>query len=135
MAQKVTILIQTPCRFNWSFNYFFINKRAIWFLKEFLLEFSHREKPELSECVVVSYQKSLRQYHNWVVRSIFSIALRSLPTTETFLQSLANEPQVFTMNKKQFELEIKDEMKLVFISIDNILKIIDQLYVDKNLEK
>ena len=39
------------------------------------------------------------------------------------------------MNKKQFELEIKDEMKLVFISIDNILKIIDQLYVDKNLEK
>lgn len=110
-------------------------KRAIWFLREFLYEFSNREKPDLSECVYISYQKSLRQYHNWVVRSIFTLALRSLPSTELFLQGLAIEPHIFLKDKKEFENQIKDEMKLIFYAIDNILKIINELYVREKLEK
>lgn len=110
-------------------------KRALWFLKEFLYEFSKSEKPDLTECVYLSYQKSLRQYHNWVVRSIFSLAVRSLPTTDLFLQGLAIDPEVFLSNKKDFERYVKEEMRLILLSIENILRIINDMYSVKNLEK
>jgi len=110
-------------------------KRAICFLKEFLLEFSNKEQPNLNELIYLSYQRSLRQYHNWVVRSIFSIAVRSLPTTDVFLQTLAIDPKCYLNDKKNFELLIKIEMKQQFLAIDKIMNIINKFYIDKKLEK
>lgn len=110
-------------------------KRAIWFLKEFMVEFSSKEKPDLTECVYLSYQNSLRQYHNWVVRSIFSIALRSLPTTDTFLQGLANDPQNYLNDKKEFERQIKNEMKVILVDIEKCLMLINNLYAEHKLDK
>jgi hypothetical protein len=109
--------------------------RAISFLREFLHEFSRKQDPDLTECVCISYQNSLKQYHNWVVRSIFSIALRSLPTKENFLQGLANDPDEFVRNKEEFEIQIKNEMRLIFQGIDVVLNIIDEFYAKNNLEK
>jgi hypothetical protein len=89
----------------------------------------------LTDCVCVAYQNSLKMHHNWVVRSIFSIALRSLPTTEKFVCGLANDPNDFLLNKKEFHLQIKNEMKLIFQGIDNVLNIINEFYARNNLEK
>lgn len=57
----------------------------------------------MSECVHFSYQKTLRQHHNFVVRSIFSLAMRSLPTKEEFYKRLVNDHSVYLDNKEQFE--------------------------------
>ncbi len=109
--------------------------RAICFLREFLREFSSKEKPDLNDCVYQSYQLSLRQYHNWVVRSIFSLAVRSLPTTESFLQGLAIDPQVFLDDKSEFERLIKEEMKNIYNGVDKCLNLINKFYADNRLEK
>ena len=98
-------------------------------------EFSEREKPDLTECICASYQKSLRQYHNWVVRSLFSLALRSLPSTDTFLLTLAIEPECYLSDKEEFERHIKAEMKIIAATIGNILNIINEMYNKNNLEK
>lgn len=109
-------------------------KRAVWFLREFLHEFSRKEEPDMSECVYESYQKSLRQYHNWVVRSIFSLAMRSLPSKESFLEGLAVNNQDFLKNKKLFENQVKADMKLLVSGIDISLNLLNEFYSKNNLE-
>jgi hypothetical protein len=86
------------------------------------------------ECVYISYQKTLRQYHNWVVRSIFSLAMRSLPTKEAFLEGLAVDNKDYLNNKKLFEYQIKMDMKLLVGGIDVSLSLINEFYTKNNLE-
>jgi hypothetical protein len=69
------------------------------------------------------------------VRSIFSIAVRSLPTTESFLQGLANDPQIFLDDKQEFERQIKEEMKNVYFGVDACLNLINEMYAENRLEK
>lgn len=109
-------------------------KRAIWFLREFLYEFSNKEDPDMAMCVYESYQRTLRQYHNWVVRSIFSLAMRSLPTKESFLEGLAVDGQDYLKNKQLFENQCKMDMKVIINGIDIPLNIINEFYSKNNLE-
>jgi pleckstrin family protein A (phosphoinositide binding specific) protein 8 len=81
-------------------------RRAIWFLQEFMREFTLRFNPDIGECVNGAYSNTLKQYHNWVVRSIFSLAVRSVPTKEDFLKTLAINQQDFLDNKKAFEKQV-----------------------------
>jgi hypothetical protein len=108
--------------------------RAIWFLREFLYEFSSRKIPEIADCIYTSYQKTLRQYHNWVVRSIFSLAMRSLPTTSAFLEGLATHNQDYLNNKDLFLEQIKKDMTTLVDGIDISLNLINEFYSKNNLE-
>jgi pleckstrin family protein A (phosphoinositide binding specific) protein 8 len=81
-------------------------RRAIWFLKEFMHEFTLRFNPDIGDCVNGAYNNTLKQYHNWVVRSIFSLAVRSVPTKEDFLKTLAINHDDFLNNKKAFEKQV-----------------------------
>ena len=76
-------------------------------MREFLKEFSSKDDPNMSECVLNSYHNTLKKYHNWVVRSIFSIAMSALPSKEDFLYELAVEKSDFVNNKKIFEHQVK----------------------------
>lgn len=60
----------------------------------------------MSECVHLSYQNTLKQYHNFVVRSIFSLAMRSLPTKEEFYKRLVADQSVYLDNKEKFENQV-----------------------------
>lgn len=88
----------------------------------------------MAMCVYESYQRTLRQYHNWVVRSIFSLAMRSLPTKESFLEGLAVDGQDYLKNKQLFENQCKMDMKVIINGIDIPLNIINEFYSKNNLE-
>lgn len=81
-------------------------RRGIWFLREFMYNFVNSYDPNISECVYVSYQYTLKQYHNWVVRSIFSLAMRSLPTTDDFLKGMAINQIDYNTNKQRFLYQV-----------------------------
>lgn len=78
----------------------------MWFLREFLHEFSKSHDSEMSKCVNISYQNTLKQYHNFVVRSIFSLAMRSLPSKEEFYRRLVADHAIFLENKVVFERQV-----------------------------
>ena len=54
----------------------------------------------------MAYTKTLKQYHNWVVRGIFSLALRSVPGKENFLACLSVDPNDFYNNPEGFEKQV-----------------------------
>ena len=80
--------------------------RAIWFMREFMQQFVDALDPVMTECVYVSYQSTLRVHHNWVVRSLFSLAMRSLPSKDEFLKGLALNPHDFLDNKERFHMKV-----------------------------
>jgi pleckstrin family protein A (phosphoinositide binding specific) protein 8 len=108
--------------------------RAVWFIREFIHEFSKSVNPEMGNCVYFAYQNTLKQYHNWVVRSIFSLAMRSLPTKDDFLKGLATKPEDYLNNKTLFEKQIVEEMKKTLTSIDSLLNAIRYFYRERKLE-
>ena len=128
-------------------------------MKEFLSEFSVKPDPIMTECVNAAYQNTLRQYHNWVVRGIFSLAVRSLPLKDDFLKGLAVKPDDYINNKPTFEKQvyydinnakktsqmlykmctcfcqqIKDDMKCIASCMHMQLEIIKKFYIDRNLD-
>jgi hypothetical protein len=74
-------------------------RRALGFIAEYMHEFSRSYTSIPSECLYAAYQLTLRQYHNWVVRGIFSLAMRSMPTNEDFIKSLLASPDDYNHNK------------------------------------
>jgi pleckstrin homology domain containing family A member 8 len=64
-------------------------KRAIWFLREFFHELIYAKNGEINACIAKSYELTLKQYHNWIVKGIFSIALKAVPTRENFFRGLS----------------------------------------------
>lgn len=80
--------------------------RAVWFLREFMSQFMQSYDPNVNECVYISYQVTLRAHHNWVVRSLFSLAMRSLPSKDEFLKGLAINPTDYLDNKERFQSKV-----------------------------
>jgi pleckstrin family protein A (phosphoinositide binding specific) protein 8 len=110
-------------------------RRAVWFLREFMYNFvTAQYEPDINECVYVSYQYTLRQYHNWVVRSIFSLAMRSLPSKEDFLKGMAINAKDYLNNKREFHMQVVFQMRVVIEGIDRAINAIKDFYEANNLE-
>jgi len=109
-------------------------RRAIWFLREFFNEFSKKKNPEMHECVYIGYQNSLRQHHNFVVRGIFKLAVKALPTKDDFIKSLAVNKDDFLENKTKFEKQILEDMKVYAVGIDKCLDLLEKFYKSHSLE-
>eukprot|EP00045_Choanoeca_perplexa_P015778 m.203918 g.203918 ORF g.203918 m.203918 type:complete len:200 (-) comp17078_c0_seq1:3751-4350(-) len=64
-------------------------KRALTFIRIFLRELVKGEKP--ADSATTAYGESLRKYHNFLVRGIFSVAMRACPTREKLMATLAKD--------------------------------------------
>ncbi|CAF0867224.1 unnamed protein product [Brachionus calyciflorus] len=109
-------------------------RRAVWFLREFLSNFSKSMDSVMSECVHISYQKTLKQYHNFVVKSIFSLAMRALPSKDEFYKRLVADHSVYLNNKSQFEHQVMEEMKVTVKGIDRVIDLIKDFYLKNKLD-
>ena len=108
--------------------------RALWFLSEYMNEFSRSHASIPSECLYMAYQETLKQYHNWVVRGIFALTMRSCPSKDDFVKSLITNPENYMEKKYEYTTMIMEDMKLMQTGIDRLLKIIKEFYQSKNLE-
>ncbi|XP_028605976.2 pleckstrin homology domain-containing family A member 8 isoform X1 [Podarcis muralis] len=106
-------------------------KRGLKFLKEFLKELKNGEK-NIQTALNNAYGKTLRQYHGWVVRGVFALALRASPTYADFVAALSlgeceNQEEAF-YNGMQRDLDI------YLPAMENQLCILDALYDEHGLE-
>ncbi|XP_039592596.1 pleckstrin homology domain-containing family A member 8 isoform X2 [Polypterus senegalus] len=106
-------------------------KRGLKFLKEFLGEVNQGER-DIHNALNNAYGKTLRQYHGWVVRGVFALALRAAPTFDVFTAALvSNEGDE---KKKSFFQGMHRDLNNYLPAMENQLGILDAIYEEFGLE-
>ncbi|MBN3281920.1 PKHA8 protein, partial [Polyodon spathula] len=106
-------------------------KRGLKFLKEFLAEVNNGEK-NICAALNNAYGKTLRQYHGWVVRGVFALALRAAPSYEGFAAALvSNEGD---QRKVGFPKGMHRDLDVYLLAMEHQLAILDAMYEEYSLE-
>ncbi|CAL8247060.1 unnamed protein product [Lota lota] len=106
-------------------------RRGLRFLKEFLSEV-HSGEQDIHGALNNAYGRTLRQYHGWVVRGVFALALRASPSYESFTAALVS--QEGDQLKPGFTSGMQRDLGVYLPAMENQLSILDNLYDEYSLE-
>uniref|UniRef100_A0A8C2CL54 Pleckstrin homology domain-containing family A member 8 n=1 Tax=Cyprinus carpio TaxID=7962 RepID=A0A8C2CL54_CYPCA len=106
-------------------------KRGLKFLKEFLSEINTGIK-DVQGALNKAYGKTLRQYHGWVVRGVFALALRAAPSYEGFMAALVSHEG--DELKEGFTTSMHRDLDVYLPAMEKQLSILDALYEEYGLE-
>ncbi|MFT7805398.1 pleckstrin homology domain-containing family A member 8 isoform X1 [Arapaima gigas] len=106
-------------------------KRGLWFLKEFLSEVNSGQK-DVHAALNSAYGKTLRQYHGWVVRGVFALALRAAPSYAAFTAALVSREG--DEQKEGFVHGVHRDLGVYLPAMERQLAILDALYEEYGLE-
>ncbi|KAK2844456.1 hypothetical protein Q5P01_011115 [Channa striata] len=106
-------------------------RRGLKFLKEFLSEVNRGEQ-DIQGALNNAYGKTLRQYHGWVVRGVFALALRAAPSYQSFTAALVSREG--DELKTGFTRGMHKDLGLYLPAMATQLAILDALYEEYNLE-
>lgn len=113
-------------------------KRGLEFIKEFLKEL--KVQTVLSAAGYTAYERSLKPYHGFVVRSVFSLAMRAAPYRTVLLAALVStpSPSYGTDSNGQLTPELEkalfDEMHDHLVALDRCCLILTTFYRSNNLD-
>ncbi|XP_037310314.1 pleckstrin homology domain-containing family A member 8 isoform X1 [Pungitius pungitius] len=105
--------------------------RGLKFLKEFLSEL-HAGEQNIQGALNNAYGKTLRQYHGWVVRGVFALALRAAPSYQGFAAALVSRQG--DELKGGFASGVHRDLGVYLPAMGEQLAILDALYQEYNLE-
>ncbi|XP_026149034.1 pleckstrin homology domain-containing family A member 8 isoform X1 [Mastacembelus armatus] len=106
-------------------------RRGLKFLKEFLSEVNVGEQ-DIQGALNNAYGKTLRQYHGWVVRGVFALALRAAPSYQSFTAALVSREG--DELKSGFISGMHRDLEVYLPAMEKQLAILDSLYEEYNLE-
>ncbi|XP_061809576.1 pleckstrin homology domain-containing family A member 8 isoform X1 [Nerophis lumbriciformis] len=106
-------------------------KRGLKFLKEFLSEINAGQQ-DIHRALNQAYGKTLRQYHGWVVRGVFALALRAAPSYQNFTAALVSTEG--DELKSSFISGVHRDLDIYLPAMERQLAILDALYEEHNLE-
>ncbi|KAG9345149.1 hypothetical protein JZ751_009692 [Albula glossodonta] len=106
-------------------------KRGLKFLKEFLSEVNAGER-DIHAALNNAYGKTLRQYHGWVVRGVFALALRAAPSYGGFMAALVTREG--DELKEGFDSGMHRDLGIYLPAMEKQLAILDALYEEYGLE-
>ncbi|XP_077383618.1 pleckstrin homology domain-containing family A member 8 isoform X1 [Festucalex cinctus] len=106
-------------------------RRGLKFLKEFLSQVNAGER-DIHGALNHAYGKTLRQYHGWVVRGVFALALRAAPSYQSFTAALVSTEG--DELKSGFASGMQRDLSLYLPAMERQLAILDALYEQYNLE-
>lgn len=99
-------------------------KRALDFISVFLKEFI-KSSHDLCSCANTAYTEALKPYHGWIVRGIFTVIVRAMPSRTSFIDALAPAKNG---TEEEIIKRISIDGRLQTDSLDNILRILDNFY-------
>ncbi|XP_031571599.1 glycolipid transfer protein-like [Actinia tenebrosa] len=100
-------------------------KRAMQFVLAFLKQVLTGEQ-DLVKCANTAYEKTLKQYHNFIVKGIFSLAVKSVPYRKDFIKLLSRG--------NADELSLLEEMQNFVDELDSNIHVIQEYYNDNGLD-
>ncbi|XP_061677000.1 pleckstrin homology domain-containing family A member 8 [Syngnathoides biaculeatus] len=106
-------------------------RRGLKFLKEFLARVDAGER-DIHAALNHAYGKTLRQYHGWVVRGVFALALRAAPSYQSFTAALVTTEG--DELKSGFASGVRRDLGVYLPAMDRLLAVLDDLYEEHNLE-
>uniref|UniRef100_A0A671UQB7 Pleckstrin homology domain-containing family A member 8 n=1 Tax=Sparus aurata TaxID=8175 RepID=A0A671UQB7_SPAAU len=106
-------------------------RRGLKFLKEFLSEVNAGNQ-DIQGALNNAYGKTLRQYHGWVVRGVFALALRAAPSYQSFSAALVSTEG--EEKKSGFTSGMHRDLGVYLPAMERQLGILDVLYEEYNLE-
>ncbi|XP_044150938.1 pleckstrin homology domain-containing family A member 8 [Bufo gargarizans] len=106
-------------------------KRGLKFLFQFLTEVKSGEN-NIQTALSTAYGKTLRQYHGWVVRGVFALALRAAPTYDGFVAALTVKEG--DEKDEYFFDAIMRDLNIYLPAMEKQLNILDTLYEEHGLE-
>ncbi|KAJ8290685.1 hypothetical protein GJAV_G00016310 [Gymnothorax javanicus] len=106
-------------------------KRGLKFLKEFLSELNSGER-DVHAALNNAYGKTLRQYHGWVVRGVFALALRAAPSYGGFMAALVTKEG--DELKEGFDSGMRRDLGIYLPAMEKLLAVLDALYEEYGLE-
>lgn len=106
-------------------------KRGLKFLKEFLSEVNAGAQ-DIQGALNNAYGKTLRQYHGWVVRGVFALALRAAPSYGSFASALVSTAG--DELKEGFTIGMHRDLGVYLPAMEKQLAILDALYEQYSLE-
>ncbi|XP_040289499.1 pleckstrin homology domain-containing family A member 8 [Bufo bufo] len=106
-------------------------KRGLKFLFQFLTEVKSGEN-NIQTALSTAYGKTLRQYHGWVVRGVFALALRAAPTYDGFVAALTVKEG--DEKDEYFFDAIMRDLNIYLSAMEKQLNILDTLYEEHGLE-
>uniref|UniRef100_A0A1A7XYN1 Pleckstrin homology domain containing, family A (Phosphoinositide binding specific) member 8 n=1 Tax=Iconisemion striatum TaxID=60296 RepID=A0A1A7XYN1_9TELE len=106
-------------------------RRGLKFLKEFLSEINAGQQ-DIQAALNNAYGKTLRQYHGWVVRGVFALALRAAPSYQNFTAALVS--QEGDELRSDFTSSMHNDLGAYLPAMEKQLVILDELYEEHNLE-
>ncbi|XP_023258901.1 pleckstrin homology domain-containing family A member 8 isoform X1 [Seriola lalandi dorsalis] len=106
-------------------------RRGLKFLKEFLSEVNAGQQ-DIHGALNNAYGKTLRQYHGWVVRGVFALALRAAPSYQSFTAALVSREG--DELKSGFSSGMHRDLGMYLPAMEKQLAILDALYEEYNLE-
>ena len=89
---------------------------------------------DMKICINKAYESSIKQYHNWIIKRVFSIAMLAVPTKDELLQEISLSLDDFLTNKNLLESQVKEEMISTAKALDVILLNIKEFYIKNNLD-
>uniref|UniRef100_A0A8D3C9Q5 Pleckstrin homology domain-containing family A member 8 n=1 Tax=Scophthalmus maximus TaxID=52904 RepID=A0A8D3C9Q5_SCOMX len=105
--------------------------RGLKFLKEFLSGV-HAGERDIQGALNNAYGKTLRQYHGWVVRGVFALALRAAPSYQSFTAALVSREG--DELKSGFISGMHRDLGVYLPAMEKHLALLDALYEEYNLE-
>ncbi|KAJ3598430.1 hypothetical protein NHX12_001940 [Muraenolepis orangiensis] len=106
-------------------------RRGLKFLKEFLSEVNSGQQ-DIHAALNNAYGRTLRQYHGWVIRGVFALALRAAPSYESFTAALVSHEG--DQLKPGFITGMQRDLGVYLPAMEDQLGILDALYDEFNLE-
>eukprot|EP00051_Salpingoeca_urceolata_P005535 m.74168 g.74168 ORF g.74168 m.74168 type:complete len:161 (-) comp14411_c0_seq2:115-597(-) len=100
--------------------------RALSFIRVFLSEVVNPSKQALTACATKAYEQTLRKYHNFLVRGIFSLAMKAVPTRENFFKALGGT--------KTDEAGVTAQINVYLAEMTEQLNAIDLFYAQNQLD-
>uniref|UniRef100_A0A2C9JUP5 Pleckstrin homology domain-containing family A member 8 n=1 Tax=Biomphalaria glabrata TaxID=6526 RepID=A0A2C9JUP5_BIOGL len=109
-------------------------KRSLEFIREFLRECSSGST-DMSICASNAYSRTLKNYHGWVVRGVFAVAVKALPYRETFVSHLTvDEKTTVDPMSPQFEHALLTDIEVFVQHLDRVLVVINTFYIKHSLD-
>ncbi|KAK6165279.1 hypothetical protein SNE40_022233 [Patella caerulea] len=106
-------------------------KRGLEFIREILREINSGEM-DLTLCASNAYNRTLKNYHGWVVRGVFAVATKALPYREVFLAQLATTE--CDTNSQIYAHSVQEDIESYVKGLNNTIKVIDHFYKSNNLD-
>ncbi|EDO41182.1 predicted protein [Nematostella vectensis] len=100
-------------------------RRALHFIIAFLKEVLVGNS-ELAPCATKAYEKTLKKYHGFLVRGVFSLAMKAVPYRKDFMKALggAEEEQYTVMEDIQNFVDV----------LDSNLDVLTEFYAENNCD-